>query len=227
MCIRDSLATALLATSSSAWGNDAPSPAASPEVHASETQEAPKTVDELLARLKKMQGLSARFEERKTIALLAAPLVNRGHVRFHPPQHLLRSVEEPSPSAVLLSGDDIWVSENGTFEHIDLHAHPAARSFAGSFRALLAADRPALDTHFALSLDVDEAGGWTLQLSPRTDAMKKLITKMTIRGSADKVRQLVIEEATGDLSDTRFFDVDTQYSHSAEEVERYFAVPHV
>lgn len=206
--------------------------AASPLVAAQEAApvaqaDSPQTVEDLLERLRKMPGLSARFEERKTIALLAAPLVNKGHVRFHPGGgYLLRTVEQPTASAVLLHGDDIWLSEGGKSEHIDLHAHPAARSFAGSFRSLLAADRAALEAHFQLSLTVDAEQVWTLQLSPRTDAMKKIVTKMLIRGKADKLEQLVIEEASGDVSDTRFFDVDTQYAHSAEEVARYFAIPH-
>ncbi len=213
-------ALALLLSPIPAFGNTPPTP------EAATNSDAPRTVDDLMARLRTMPGLFARFEERKTIALLAAPLVNHGHVRFHPPGLLRRTIEKPSPSSVLLRENDIWLDERGKTEHIDLQAHPAARSFVGSFRALLAGDRAALDSHFVLSLEVDEEAVWTLDLTPRTEGMKKIVTKMSIRGKGDALHQLRIEEATGDVSDTRFFDVDTRHTHSAEDVERYFTAHH-
>ncbi len=199
-------------------------PAEAPE--AKPVSDAPQTVDELMQRLRTMPGLFARFEERKSIALLAAPLIDHGYLRFHPPGKLLRAVEQPHPSSVVLRDEDIWLAEHGATEHIDLHAHPAARSFVGSFRALLAGDRAALDAHFVLSLKTDTDGSWTLELAPRTEGMKKIVIKMSIQGRGDQLEQLRIEEATGDVSVTRFFDVDTRHKHSAQDVERYFAVPH-
>ncbi|MGH1346092.1 MAG: LolA family protein [Nannocystales bacterium] len=217
---------ALLATGTAAQAQVHAGPQPDAPAEAAPNSDAPQTVDELMQRLRTMPGLFARFEERKTIALLAVPLVNHGFVRFHPPGQLLRAVEKPHPSSVVLRKDDIWLAENGKTEHIDLHAHPAARSFVGSFRALLAGDRAALDAHFILSLNTDAQGVWTLELAPRSEGMKKIVIKMSIRGKGDQLQQLRIEEASGDVSDTRFFDVDTRHKHSAQDVERYFAVPH-
>ncbi|MBL4683529.1 MAG: outer membrane lipoprotein carrier protein LolA [Nannocystaceae bacterium] len=215
------LMLALLGAPSPAQGDPKP-PAATAD--ATEVVEDP--IDALMARLAAMPGLYARFTESKTIGLLAIPLINHGIVRYQPPGRLLRTIEKPHPSQVLLIKDAIWLSE-GTAkpERIDLGAHPAVQSFVGSFRSLLAGDRKTLDEHFELSLRSGEGEHWTLELRPRSEAMAKIVTSMTVSGNGEIVERLVIEEATGDVSDTRFVDVDPHRRYAEDEAARLFLPP--
>lgn len=201
-----------------------PAPTAVEDASSAETQS--DGIDALMARLGAMPGVYARFTEEKTIGLLAKPLVNHGTLYYMPPGKLLRTVDTPYRSQVLLLDDAIWLREGGGSERIDLGTQPAARSFVGSFRSLLAGDREALAEHFELSLHKNEADEtWTLELRPRTKGMARIVTKMRISGRGEVVTRLVIEEASGDVSDTRFFEVDSRRQYPADEAERLFKPP--
>src|SRR5262249_34114382 len=63
---------------------------------------APPTLAALLEGFRTMPGFEARFEEEKTLALLAAPLKSRGRLYFAPPATLLRRVEAPDPHDILI-----------------------------------------------------------------------------------------------------------------------------
>lgn len=182
-------------------------------------------IDALMARLGAMPGVYARFTEEKTIGLLAKPLVNHGTLHYMPPGKLLRTVDAPYHSQVLLLGDAIHLREGTRSERIDLSTQPAARSFVGSFRSLLAGDRAALAEHFELALEQGADDTWTLELRPLTQGMVRIVTKMRISGRGEIVTRLVIEEASGDVSDTRFFEVDPRRQYAADEAERLFRPP--
>jgi hypothetical protein len=204
-----------------------PAHGAAPDTPASEVAPATEDarIDALMARLGAMPGVYARFTEEKTIGLLAKPLVNHGTLHYMPPGRLLRTIDEPFRSQVLLLEDAIWLHEGGASERIDLGAHPAARSFVGSFRSLLAGDREALAQHFELSLQTGDGDAWTLELRPRTKDMARIVTKMRVSGRGELVDRLVIEEASGDVSDTRFFDIDPRRQYSAEAAAKLFQPP--
>jgi hypothetical protein len=202
----------------------APASAAAPaSAGAPATEDA--RIDALMARLQAMPGVYARFTEEKTIGLLAKPLVNHGTLHYMPPGRLLRTIDEPFRSQVLLVEGSIWLREGGASERIDLGAHPAARSFVGSFRSLLAGDREALAQHFELGLQTGHDDTWVLELRPRTKDMARIVTKMRVSGRGELVDRLVIEEASGDVSDTRFFDVDPRRQYSAEAAAQLFQPP--
>lgn len=213
-----------------------PSPPQAPAKTVTKADAAPSesaNVDALMKKLAAMPGLYGRFTEEKTIALLAVPLVNHGTVHYHPPGRLLRSTDKPHKSQVLLVDDGIWLREGAAKpERVDLGGHPAARSFVGSFRSLLAGDRKALSEHFELRLRLDEGEGegdkansWTLELHPRTKGMTKIVTKIIVRGHDEIIERLIIHEASGDVSNTRFFDVDATRRYSEEEAARLFQHP--
>jgi hypothetical protein len=63
---------------------------------------APPTLAALLEGFQTMPGFEARFEEEKTLALLAVPLRSRGRLYFAPPSTLLRRVESPDPHDILI-----------------------------------------------------------------------------------------------------------------------------
>ncbi|MCX4247044.1 LolA family protein [Paraliomyxa miuraensis] len=207
---------------------DAAEPPTPAEVAAPATER--DDIDALMARLGAMPGVYARFTEEKTIGLLAKPLVNHGTLHYMPPGKLLRTVETPYKSQVLLVGDAIFLSDGPHSERIDLGTQPAARSFVGSFRSLLAGDRQALAEHFELSLGTKDAavgldGEWTLELRPRTQGMARIVTKMRISGRGEVVTRLLIEEASGDVSDTKFFEVDPRREYPADVAAKLFRPP--
>lgn len=224
LTVRVAVAVLCFAPALSGVARGATEPAAAAPAVAPATPET-DTIDTLMAKLAAMPGLYARFKESKTIGLLAAPIVNTGTIRYHPPGQLLRSVEAPHPSSVLLTGNDVWMKDGGGQEHVDLSAHPTVRSFVGSFRSLLAGDRAALSKTFVLSLETGTEGRWTLKLKPRTEAMARIVKRMEVSGHDEVVDRMVIEESTGDVSDTQFFAVDAKHTYDEHDVAKHFTPP--
>src|SRR5262245_52514632 len=60
---------------------------------------------DLLASFGKISGMTARYSEEKRIALLKKPLQSEGRIAFAAPRSLLRQVERPEPSTMLLEGE--------------------------------------------------------------------------------------------------------------------------
>lgn len=180
------------------------------------------TLDGLLARFRAMPGLEAQFREEKHIALLAAPLVDEGVLRFAPPGRLLRRIERPSPSALRVDGDRLEVSEGSETRTIDLSDSPLVHAFVESFRALLAGDRAALERHFTLGFEPGTGGSWRLSMKPKDAGLAKAIRRIEVQGRGVVLQRLVVDEQSGDSSVTTFHDVDVHRRYGEADVRRLF-----
>jgi hypothetical protein len=182
----------------------------------------PHDLPALLARFAAMPGLEARFQEEKHIALLAQPLVNEGRLWFAPPGHLMRRVDKPHPSTVLVEGARVRVRD-GSGNAMDLSGHPAVQAFIESFRALLAGDGQTLERHFAFQYRVTERG-WHLGMRPRDASLKRAIRRIEVEGQGVTLTRMVVEEVSGDRSVTRFREVNTRRTFGAGERARLFSL---
>ncbi|MGF1469678.1 MAG: outer membrane lipoprotein carrier protein LolA [Sandaracinaceae bacterium] len=183
------------------------------------------TLDELLARFAALPGRECRFDEEKTLGtLLAVPLRSEGRILFDPPGRFLRQVERPEPSAMLIVGDRLRMRDaGGPVRELPIDRLPALRGFLDSFRAVLAGDRAALERYYAVELRAaSPAGGWTLILTPRQPDLARLIATITMAGRGPRLDEMRVVEVTGDVTVTRFHDVDPDRRFSAAEQRRLF-----
>lgn len=179
------------------------------------------TLDSLLARFARVRGLSARFREEKRIALLRNPLVNEGFV-YYEPGRLARHTERPERSVVVLQdGRLVIIDAKGHSRSLDVNSSPVLAAFVRSFLDVLRGDRAALERTFALEFTA-QAEHWTLTLTPRSEALKKLITRMSLRGNQLELETLRIDEGTGDHSETQFSSVRLDRTFSTQERAKYF-----
>lgn len=183
-----------------------------------------KDLDTLLARCAKMPGLYAKFTEEKQIALLAVPLKSEGTVHFARTRGLARHTTAPSPSSVLVTDKELIFWDGKTTKKVGLASSATLEAFARSFSMLLAADRAALEKTFTLTLTPKDGGNWSLELVPKND-LKKVIASMTIEGRDLELTTLKVKEANGDVSTSRFTQVDVAKSYSNEEADRVFRAP--
>src|SRR5690606_13028439 len=63
----------------------------------------PQNAVQLFEKLAALDGLEATFVETKKLALLRAPLKSKGSLYYMRPGYLLREIESPSPSRVLIT----------------------------------------------------------------------------------------------------------------------------
>lgn len=181
----------------------------------------------LLTAFAAMPGLTARFEEERHLALLRAPLVNRGELLFAPPNRLLWRVDEPTESAVLLEGGTISVSAEGEVRRIDLTTEPAIRAVVDGLLLLLSGNLDALAASYEpTALQVGSGDEpWSIRLEPRLPTLKQVIRSIEMTGRGRRLASLRIVDARDDEVRTRFFDVNADRSFTSAEIDRLFRLP--
>jgi hypothetical protein len=194
-----------------------PSP---PDARASDVAD----LDGLLSACAKMPGLVARFNEEKQIALLAVPLRSSGTLHFARGRGLVRHTAPPSKQSVLVTDKELVFWDGKAVKRVSLASSATVDAFARSFSMILAADRAGLEKSF--SIDFARGGGsWTLKLVPKGADLKNVIGSIELEGRGVVLSTLKVREANGDVSTTRFTDVDTAKRYTDEEADRLFRLP--
>lgn len=185
-------------------------------------------LESLLRQFSAAPGLVARFRETKRLQLLREPLHSSGVLHFAPPDRLLRRVEEPVASTLLVVGDEVAIRGAGGDWNVDLDAHPAVRSFVDGFRLLLRGDLDELQNAYAIEFESSEDPGdeaWKIRLVPRSEELRGVVTTIAIVGRGRIVRELRVVETNGDETLDEFFDVDADRRFSDAELQSLFRAP--
>lgn len=208
------------------------SPTANPEI-------APPTLAALLAGFRTLPGFEARFEEEKTLALLAAPLRSRGRLYFAPPATLLRRVDAPNPHDILIrehvvriatprSGASDSLSDPAReVQTIDLARRADVRPLVESMLWIFSGDLAQLEATYQIdyqALAPSASGRWQLRLSPRSEPLSRLIRELAISGRGQVADGLEVTETSGDRTTTRILDANSQRRFAAGEIEKLFGI---
>lgn len=177
----------------------------------------------LLSAFAGMPGLEARFVEEKRIALLAQPLESKGRLYFTKPGLLLRRVEAPSPSEVVITPDEVRLKEHGREQTIDLRTRRDLRPFIESLVWILAGNQKALADVYRLSFEPEREGApWQLTLTPKGEPLSRLVQHIRIRGKGLAVSEVEVRETSGDESVTRIVEANPARTFDADERRRLF-----
>jgi len=186
----------------------------------------PPDAPALLAAFAKMEGMEARFEEEKHLALLAAPLKSEGRLYFMAPGHLSRVVEKPRRSEVRISPTELLVKGEDGVERIDLRQSDDVRAFVTSLVSVFRGDEEALESAYDVGYVADPTNdrAWTLTLTPRRDPLTKLMKLLRIKGTGLHVKTIEVIEPSGDRTVTRIVEVDVKRRFTAVEKEQRFGI---
>ncbi len=174
--------------------------AASPSTTAAPARaDAAWSVDRLMATLARQPSGSARFVEKKYMAMLERPLESSGELRFVAPDRLEKRTLAPKPETLLVQGDMLTVERAGRRTTIPLRNHPELAAFIESLRGTLAGNRQALEQYYRLALE-GTAKRWTLTLTPSDSRMAAAIAAIRIDGAGERLERVEIRQADGDRS---------------------------
>jgi len=178
-----------------------------------------------------MPGFEARFEEEKTLALLAAPLASRGRLYFSPPNTLLRRVESPNAHDILIREHVVRIATpeaaRRRVETIDLAHRADVRPLVESMLWIFSGDLAQLESIYAIDYHVAapaSSGGWTLRLAPRRPPLSQLIRELAISGHGPGADRLEVTETSGDRTTTRILEANPARRFAAGELERLFGL---
>jgi outer membrane lipoprotein-sorting protein len=226
-CARFSLAFLLASGTAEAVDADAGAPKQQTAASDAGTKPAPgqENVDvaSLLSAFSKMPGLEASFSEEKHIALLAKPLTSRGTLFFTHPGLLLRRIEAPEPSEVVISKDSLRMRDKAGEQTLDLRTRKDIRPFVESLTWILAGDRAALEKVYTIAFQPEQAARpWQLSLKPKVLPLSQLIAELRIQGRGMYVAQIEVQETSGDKTITRILSANPKRTFSAAERAKLF-----
>jgi outer membrane lipoprotein-sorting protein len=187
----------------------------------------PADFDVLLDAFAHMPGLEARFVEDKHLALLAEPLESSGVLFFARPGMLLRRVEAPRKSEVVITPTELRMKDADGEQSIDLRSRQDIRPFVESLTWLFAGNRKALTEVYAISFEpARDANAWRVTLTPKGGPIAHLIRYIRMLGSGLAVSQIEVRETSGDETVTRIASANPARHFSSVEMQQLFGVTH-
>ena len=156
-------------------------------------------VDQLMLGLARSKVSRATFVEKKYIAMLDAPVTSSGELLFAAPDRLERRTFKPRPESVVLEGGTMTMTRGQRQMVLKLQDYPAIGALTESIRATVAGDRNALERHYTLKLEGNEAR-WSLLLVPREPRTRALVLEIRIDGERGEVRTVEVEQSDKDRS---------------------------
>lgn len=179
----------------------------------------------LLSAFARMPGLEAGFVEEKHIGLLAQPLTSRGRLFFARPGLLLRRVESPQRSEVVITPKELRMRDANGEQTIDLRSRPDIRPFIESLTWLLSGDEKALANVYGLEFK-PAAGSepWQLTLTPKVAPLDQLIAYIRVLGRGLGVSEIQMREKRGDETLTRIISANPERRFSNDELAQLFGV---
>jgi hypothetical protein len=167
----------------------------------------PVTLDGLMAVLRSVPHVQARYIEHRTFHALRTPVETRGTLRFDAPGYLDKQADPGAKGAgehLTIDGDRLTIDPGaaggGRVIALSLQAHPEVGVLVDSLRATLSGDGAALRRIFEVTVS-GTLEQWQLVLQPRDAAQRDLLRVMRISGYGERITAIETEDNEGDRSE--------------------------
>ena len=151
---------------------------------------------EINARLVKTPITQGNFQQEKHLKFLHKPLLSTGTFTYHQSKGVIWKTLTPVVSLLLVNDTRLLAGQGE-------QAVPAA--FGKVFKAMLGGDLNQLTDGFSIT-GSDQEPAWRLELKPKDDLLKKIISLMALSGD-NELRLLEIQETGGNLTQIRFDNI--------------------
>lgn len=151
---------------------------------------------EIAARLAKTQISQGDFHQQKHLKVLHKPLISTGAFTYHQSKGVIWKTLTPVASVLLVNESKLLTGQGE-------QAVPAA--FGKVFKAMLGGDLATLTDSFSVT-GTDQSTSWQLELTPKDQMLKKVISTMVLSGDTE-LRNLEIHEAVGNITRISFENI--------------------
>ena len=142
----------------------------------------------------------ATFVETKTLALLKAPLVSEGTLRYEPPGKLTMVTRTPKAESMVIDGDTLTrQAADGRAGRIQLADYPEVAGIVEGIRGSLGGNRMLLEQYYSLQVS-GSASDWRMRLTPKESRVGRFIQHIDVSGKAHTILAIDILQADGDSS---------------------------
>jgi len=165
---------------------------------------------EIAARLAKTPITQGDFHQQKHLKVLHKPLISTGTFTYHQSKGVIWKTLTPVVSLLLVNESRLLTGQGE-------QAVPAA--FGKVFKAMLGGDLIGLTDGFSVT-GTDQKTVWQLELTPKDELLKKIISTMVLSGDTE-LRWLEIREAGGNVTRITFDNI-THPAQLSDEQEADF-----
>lgn len=187
-----------------------------------QTSTASPELKKFFKTLSKLRTFKAKFIEEKHMKLLSKPLVSKGIMAFRAPDELIRKIEGPRSTKVMITPKSLITIAGEQVDRIDLTSHPEVLGLVGSVLQILQGNLSSVSQSYLLELSKNANDRWDLVLVPRSERLSALVKRIIFSGKGTSISKIIVDEATGDRSVTRLSDVDIDQPFSFREEEALF-----
>jgi outer membrane lipoprotein-sorting protein len=153
--------------------------------------------------------VSGGFIQEKHLAMFARPLVSRGTFAIAQPDKIHWAYEEPMSLGFASDGTKVrrWDEHSGMTQSKSLATDPILSVIVDQMLAWSTMNAPAMERHFALSLDSSDPV--ILHLEPNAVQLREIISHVRITFTPDQTHlgQITVVEPDGDKTIIYFINV--------------------
>lgn len=159
-------------------------------------------VQALMSELGARSSGTARFTEKKFVAVLDAPIEQSGTLAYSP-GHLEKTTLSPRRERMTINGDSLMIESgpNKKTKRLRLSRYPVLWGLVEGMRAALTGDLRTLQKFYEIELH-GSPGDWELVLIPSQQKMRTVLRLVSIRGDKGHIKIIEMVETTGDRSVT-------------------------
>lgn len=165
---------------------------------ANESSHQPWGLSQLMQERTQVSHARARFTEERHSALLEAPLILRGTLRYDAPARVEKYTRTPFEERLVVDRETLLVKRGKKpARTLSLHEHPALWAFVESVRATLSGDLKTLQRFYDARFEGNREH-WRLVLVPLQDGMSSRVEMIHIQGRETHISSIEIREVGGD-----------------------------
>ncbi|WP_246247018.1 outer membrane lipoprotein carrier protein LolA [Candidatus Methylobacter favarea] len=148
---------------------------------------------QITTRLAKTEITQGNFQQEKRLKILRKPLISSGAFTYHQSKGVIWKTLTPVFSILLVNESRLLTSQGE-------QAVPAA--LGKVFNSILGGNLNRLTEDFSIT-GFDQKPSWQLQLKPKDELLKKIITTILLTGD-NELRLVEMQEADGNITRINF-----------------------
>jgi hypothetical protein len=176
---------------------------------------------EVTEGLKKTTHIKTDFTQSRAVKALTRPLKSSGKMLFSNQLGVYWELTKPFSSKIIIDNEKmINVDDNGKKIIVKAEDKPMLHGFTKIFMAIFSGNTKDLPEHFELFFKGNN-DLWQIGLIPKSSALKKALSKITLSGKQQHVEMVLINEANGDITEIHFSNIMTPEKFTVEDSAKF------
>ncbi len=168
------------------------------------------SLDQIMAVLRGVRQVQARYVEHRTLQALRAPIESTGTLIYSAPDRLVKATDPAANGAadrLAIDGNQLTIDRGhgATPIVLMLDEHPEVGVLVESIRATLAGDAAALRRTFDIAL-AGTLAGWQIVLQPHDPTQRAILQWMRITGAGERITEIDTQATDGDHAEMAITD---------------------